>query len=397
MDYPLNKWVEVNIEALEYNLTSIRGHMAEGVRLIAVIKSNAYGLGAVEVARNLAYQGVNFFAVTFLQEAVELRNNGIQQDILIFAPLSAEEAAIAIKLDCTLTVASMADLETVIKTTLQTGKEGRVHIKVDTGLSRFGACPEDAMALARLAKKEENIFLEGIYTHFSEAAGSGSFTVYQYNKFIKLISDLNEAGIFIPLQHCSSSSAFLRFPHMHLNAVRIGTLLGGQYPAGAIPRVLDLRDAFRFKARVAAVRYLSKGSYIGYYRTYRLKRDAQIAVIPVGFVDGLTVEPISKPSGLIDLFKVIAKTEAAYLNLNRVATVAKINGENVFIRGKVFMQFSLAEISPDMKVQIGDVVELPVKRTLASISIPRVYCRQDVALEDSNRPACISIKSASIL
>ena len=367
-----DKWIEVDLDAISHNLQEIRRKMQTGTRLMAVVKANAYGLGAVPITRELVKLGVDLFGVTFLSEAMQLRDNGVNEDILVFSPLLFDDYVTAIDNNISVTVGSAGDLLLVEKAAKQLEKRARVHIKIDTGLGRFGLAAEEAEPTVREAYASEKIDLIGVFTHFAEAT-EDNFTIKQFQSFQSLLESLEQQGIRVPLRHCCGSSAFLRHSYMHLDAVRIGTILYGQFPAGKAKPDVNLKDCYRFKARIAGIRHFKKGSYLGYYRTYRLPQDSRVAVIPVGLVDGLGVESVPKPSGLIDLLKMWLKTGAAFLNLDRTTLAAIVKQQRVYIRGKLFMQFCLAEIPGELEVQAGDAVELPVKRTLASLAIPRYY------------------------
>ncbi|MGE5423307.1 MAG: alanine racemase [Ignavibacteriales bacterium] len=372
----MNKWIEIHLDSIENNLVEIRRHLGEDAQLIAVIKADAYGMGAGEIAHTLSQNGVVYFAVAFLSEALDLRARGREEEILIFSPLSLAEARRAIEKNCILTVASLEDLEAAEKAAAdRLGRLARIHVKVDTGLGRFGSSRLETIEILQRAADSSNVLLEGIYTHFSDAGGSSRYTMNQFAIFESILEEMEVLGINIPMRHCCSSSSFLKFPFMHLDAVRIGTLLGGQFPADAVDRSIHLQDPYRFKARVVAVRDLKKGSFIGYNRTYRLRRDAKVAVVAAGLADGLGVAPLPKPISVWDLIKVVAKTLAMFLNINRQVTLAMLDGQKAFIRGKVFMQFCQVEFPAGIIVRTGDEVELPVKRTLASRSISRVYYR----------------------
>ncbi|MGE5370477.1 MAG: alanine racemase [Solirubrobacterales bacterium] len=370
-----NRWVEIHLEALEHNVKQIRARMEPATRLIAVVKADAYGLGAVEVAWQLSQLGVDYFAVTFLQEAVELRRHGIENDILIFSPLGRDEVRTAIENNFTVTVGSGEDLVVVQEVVDALRRSARIHIKVDTGLGRFGVSEVEAVSLARQARSSENILLEGIYTHFAEAGRSRRYTMKQFDRFMAALAEIDLQGIQIPIRHCCSSSAFLKYPFMHLDGVRIGTLLGGQMPSGRYEDHPNLKDPYRFRARIVSVRTLKKGDYIGYYRTYHLRADTAVAVVPAGFIDGLGVRPVPVPSGRLELFKAMAGVLASYFQSNRTAMKAYVHGKPIYIRGRVFMQFCLAEIPNGLEVNPGDIVDLPVRRTMVSRFVPRMYTR----------------------
>ncbi|NLV17366.1 MAG: alanine racemase [Syntrophomonadaceae bacterium] len=370
MEQKYDKWIEINLEDITHNLQEIRGLMDKESRLIAVVKANAYGLGAAEIARHLAEQGVDFFGVTFLSEALELREHGIRADILIFSPLHPEEYGTAVDHDLIVTVASREDWLAVQQEARD--RRIRIHLKLDTGMGRFGLMGYDAENVAQEAFVHNNVALEGIYTHFA-SPGDYKHTHHQFSIFENLLQRLDEKGIKVACRHCCASSAFLRYPSMRLDAVRIGTLLWGQYPAGTISPVLKLRDVYHFKARIIAIRQMAKGSSLGYYHTHKLRKNAVIAIVPAGLADGWGLEALPKPSGWLDMIKMVIKPIAMFFNLNLAGPRIIIGNGEVFVRGKIFMQFCLVEVPPGMEVKTGDSVEIPVKRTLASLSIKRIY------------------------
>lgn len=378
--HKLDKWIEIDIEALRNNLQQVRSILDEKAILIAVLKAEAYGHGARDIARLLNQQGVDFFAVTFLYEALQLRKAGIPSNILVFSPLIDEEQITeAIEHSVTITIASREEYERLIRVVQDMRKTAIIHLKLDTGLGRFGLSSQDLIELAQELNSHNNIYLEGIYTHMADAAGQTAYTARQFELFLETVRYLEQAGIRIPLQHCANSAVFLKYPHMHLDAVRIGTLLSGQHPVGNFERRLSLKDPYRFKSRIVSLRLLEKGSYLGYFRTYRLKNKALIGVVPVGFNDGLALEVANPPTGLIDLLKGMARQVLVYLNRPRFRLNISIKGREYPIRGKVFMQMALVEFPPETDVQVGDEVELPVRKTLAAKNIVRLYVKDGVA------------------
>ena len=373
-----NKWIEIDVDAIRQNLREIRSRLAGDVKLIAVVKANAYGHGAEETARVLCQQGVDYFAVTFLKEALDLRKAGISANILVFAPLISENEIVqAILNNITVTVSSQSDWRLMENVIANMGKSVTVHLKIDTGLGRFGLGPDEVRDLYMEMNRNPQVYIEGIYTHMAQAGSAKSYTEKQFAAFLEVVRDLEQhGGRKIPLKHCANSAVFLKYPHMRLDAVRIGTLLSGQHPVGDFPEVLNLRDPYKYKCRILSVRTLPKGSFLGYFRTYRLRRTSQIAVLPVGFYDGLAVEVANKPAGLKDLIKLQLKLLLGYLNVGRFNLGVKIHGRSCPVRGKVFMQTALVEIPPGLEVNVGDEVELPIRKTLASGNINRVYLQE---------------------
>ncbi|HBQ27274.1 MAG TPA: hypothetical protein DD791_12835 [Syntrophomonas sp.] len=216
-------------------------------------------------------------------------------------------------------------------------------------------------------------------------AASKTYTQKQFARFLHIINELEGAGFRIPMCHCANSAIFLKYPEMHLNAVRIGTLISGELPAGKFVNKLDLIDPYKYKSRIISLRTLGKGSFLGYNRTARLHKQAQVAVIPVGYNHGLALQVANRPASWLDFLKVLIKSILAYLNLSRFILKVKINGCEYPIRGKVFMQMALVEIPLQVQMKIGDEVEVPVRKTLAIRNIDRIYTKNRKAPKIDNR------------
>jgi len=380
-----DKWVEINLDAVEKNLRAVRSLLADKTRLIAVIKADAYGHGAVATAQLLAENGVDYFAVSFFREAIQLRQAGITESILIFSPIISEyELQEAIKNNLTITIASPYDWQLLDSICASVDAEIKIHLKVDTGLGRFGLREEEILTLIPEMKKSQ-INIEGIYTHMAAAASSPVYTRHQFASFMQILYKLEEAGLQLPLRHCANSAVLLKYPQMQLDAVRVGTLLSGQAPVGTSPADLELEDPYTFKTRIISLRQLEKGSYLAYYRSYRLKKAAQLAVIPVGFIDGLALQVGNKPSGWLDLLKTVVKLILLYGNVARFGQQVSIAGTKYPVRGKVFMQMALVEIPLDREVKIGDEVEVPIRKTLTSPDITRIYLQNEKVVKISTK------------
>lgn len=370
----MDKWVEIDVDAVKQNLLAVRSLVDEKTRLIAVIKANAYGHGAIETARILYQNGVEFFAVSFFSEALELRKAGIRSNILVFSPIVLEhELKEAISQHLTISITALSDWKMLEHVGYISKTDIRVHLKLDTGLGRFGLTSEETVTIVQEISLYENIRVEGIYTHMADAASNSAYTQKQFTSFMETVNLLEAQGFSIPVRHCANSAAFLKYPHMHLDGVRIGTLLAGHFPAGISESRIKVKDPFTFKSRIISLRQMEKGSYLGYYRSYRLKKPAQIAVLPVGFSDGLNLEVANKAGGFLDLLKAMIRPLLVYFNIPRFSLHVSIHGVNYPVRAKVFMQMALVEIPPGVEVQIGDEVEIPIRKTLASRNLSRVY------------------------
>ncbi|MDD3898095.1 MAG: alanine racemase [Syntrophomonadaceae bacterium] len=372
-----DRWLEIDIDAIKHNLEQVKSLLPEKVRLIAVVKADGYGHGAVETSRLLYQNGVDFFGVSFLDEAVALRQAGIRASIMLFSPLvNEQQVTTALTNYITLTITSLNDCTLLDKISRRMNVKTTVHLKVDTGLGRFGLNREELIEVCQTLKDNPCIYIEGIYTHMAEAASNNPiYTQKQFSRFLSIIDELKQAGFKIPVCHCANSAVFLNYPEMYLNAVRIGTLISGELPAGKFMNQLDLINPYKYKSRVISLRTLDKGSYLGYNRTVRLNQPAQIAVIPVGFNHGLALQVANRPAGWGDFLKVLAKSILAFFHLSRFTLKVKINGCEYPIRGKVFMQMALVEIPVEAWVKIGDEVEVPVRKTLAARNLNRIYIK----------------------
>lgn len=388
-----DRWLEIDIDAIRHNLEQVKSLLDESVRLIAVVKADAYGHGAVETARILYQNGVDFFAVTFLEEALVLRRAGIRASIMLLSPLvSEDQLTIALENHITITITSLYECGLLNQVSQRMNVKATVHLKVDTGLGRFGLEQEELLEVCQTLKDNPCIYIEGIYTHMAEAASrNASYTYKQFLHFTNMIDELKQAGFRIPVCHCANSAVFLKYPQMHLGAVRIGTLLSGELPAGKFYTDLELIDPFKYKTRVISLRTLPAGSYLGYSRTTRLRREAQIAVIPVGFNHGLALQVANRPTNFLDLIKILVKKFLAYFNLSRFTLQVKINGDTYPIIGKVFMQLALVEIPLQAAVKIGDEVEVPIRKTLLMRNLNRIYVKAGEAckIEDDERTTYI--------
>ncbi len=372
------------MDAVRQNLAGIKSLMDSRVLLLAVLKADAYGHGAIDTARFLYQNGVDFFAVSFLEEALALRRAGIRAGILVFSPVIEEEQVKeAIKNHITLSIGSLFESQLLDKVSLRLNQTVNVHLKVDSGLGRFGFVDLEGISAACQSLKENScIYIEGIYTHMAEAASRDpSYTQEQFSRFMQIVDKLAQAGYKIPLRHCANSAVFLKYPSMHLDAVRIGTLISGQYPAGDLPRPIELADPFRFKCQIISLKKMKAGDYLGYSRSYRLKKDAQVAVIPVGYIDGFGLNVGNKAEGFIDLLKILLKNVFFYYDLGRFKLQVKIKNKLYPVRGKIFMQMAMVEIPDDTELSIGDEVEVPIRKTLAARDIIKVYTKDGEAVK----------------
>ncbi|MFQ6091134.1 MAG: alanine racemase [bacterium] len=279
-------WVEVDLKAIAENLAALRQKLGPR-KILGTIKANAYGHGMVEVARVLERAGVDMLGVSILDEAMDLRRAQIATPILIMGTILPEEAERAVELKVTVTLCSLEVAQALAQAGKRFGRTIKAHVKIDTGMGRFGALRDDVIGYVTQLKSMEFIELEGIYTHFPVADEQGDeFTLGQIRQFNAIISELEGRGVYIPLQHAANSAAILNYPQSYFNLVRPGITLYGLYPSERVNRNLPLKPALSWKARILTLKQVPRDWSISYGRTYVTPGERTIAIIPVGYADG---------------------------------------------------------------------------------------------------------------
>ena len=287
-------WVEVNLSAIENNARRLV-EIANGAQVMAMVKANAYGHGAVEVSRATLRGGARWLGVVSVGEGIELRRAKITAPILVTGYTSPDWTRPAVENDLTLTVFTSDGARAISDAARALNIRARVHLKVDTGMSRLGVFPDDAVAFARLVNALPNVEIEGVYTHFAMAdmpdahgvIGWGdAFTQKQLAIFCDVLSALDHAGIHARYRHCANSPATLRLPEARLNLVRSGILIYGLDPDPQVPRPPGFVPALSFKTQLALVKQVPAGAYVGYGCTFRAARPTRVAIVLVGYADG---------------------------------------------------------------------------------------------------------------
>lgn len=285
-------WAEISLEAIAHNAGLFRKQAAEGCRVMAVVKANGYGHGAVQAAQAAIRAGADYLGVALVDEALQLRTAGISQPILVLGytpPLGVE---IAVRHGVTLTVYTEGVLREAIACAKKQRRKARIHLKYDTGMSRIGLPSVEAViGLAeQAAAAAPFVVLEGLFTHFADADGPDpSFTREQFARFGDCIDALEARGLHIPIKHCCNSAAAMRFPQMHLDMIRVGIALYGLFPSARL-RLPEypLRQAMQLKTKIASLQRIAPDRTVSYGRTYRAASERIIATLPVGYADGLS-------------------------------------------------------------------------------------------------------------
>ena len=279
----------IDLDALEYNIKSIRKKTPEGTGIIGVIKADAYGHGSVEVAQVLLENGVDWFAVAVVDEGLNLRKHGINAPILLLGYTPELRFEDVINNGFIQTMYSYEMAEKLSKTAVRLGKTAVVHIKIDTGMGRIGYRVNDEAAdeIVRISKLP-GIEVNGMFTHFAASdEADKAYTNMQFERFMKMDKMLKDRGLNIPIRHAANSAAIMDIDSMMLNMVRPGIILYGAYPSDEVVKEnLDLRPVMSIKTHVSFVKEVEKGDCISYGRTYTAPDKRKIATIPVGYADG---------------------------------------------------------------------------------------------------------------
>lgn len=281
-------WAEIDLDILANNMKNIK-KLAGNKEVIAVVKADAYGHGALDVAPCLLENGASRLAVAMLTEAIELRNNNIKAPIMIlgYTPLDLGEELI--NFDIEQTIYDLDYARELSSLAIKLNKKAKVHIAIDTGMGRIGFLPtnESFNSICEIYSLD-GLDVVGIFTHFSSSdEADKEYTQYQFNQIYDFIRKLENNGINIPLKHASNSAAIIDLPNTYLDAVRAGIILYGYYPSNEVKKEnLSIKPALTLKAKIAHVKELESNMYISYNRTFKTSRKSKIATIPIGYADG---------------------------------------------------------------------------------------------------------------
>lgn len=367
------KSVVIKKEDLRYNIEKIKEHVEANLpddngnkmKIIAVVKANGYGLGIVEYTQFLIDNGIDFFAVSTVEEALEIRNAGIKEKILMLSSTSIEEEIrILVENDIILTIGSNEAIEVADKVGQELGKKIKVHLKIDTGFGRYGFVYNNREEMIQSIKEAKNIKIEGTFTHFSNAYYDDKYTKLQFERFIDCIEVLKMNEIETGMLHVCNTSAFIKFPNMHLNAVRIGSAFTGRI---AFKNSMGLRKIGYLKSNVSEIKELPAKFNIGYSNTYTTKNKTKVAIIPCGYMDGVNIETgrdmfrlIDKIRYTVNDLKNILKKQRLYVTINgkkcpilgRIGTyhiTVDITGKDIKINDEVIFNTSIKHVDSGIK------------------------------------------------
>ena len=328
-------WAEINLDNLRFNLNNIKNLLEEDIKICGVIKADAYGHGAVEVAKLLEKEKVDYLAVARTAEGIELRQNGITLPILNLGYTPDEAFEDSIKNKITMTVYSLETAQKINEIAKSLGEKACVHVKIDSGMTRIGFQPnEESVQEIIELNKLEYIDLEGMFTHFATADEvSKEYTYKQANNYKFMSEKLDEAGVKIAIKHVSNSAAIMDCPDLRLNMVRAGIILYGHYPSDDVFKDrLELRPAMKLKSKIGHIKQVEPGVGISYGLKYTTTGKETIATVPIGYADGFT--RIQKNPKVL------------------------IKGEVFDVVGRICMDQIMVRIDKDIDIKVGDEVIL---------------------------------------
>ncbi len=293
-------WVEVDLDAIARNTEYLMEVAGPGVAMMAIVKANAYGHGAVPVARIALQRGASMCGVATLSEALSLREAGIQEPILLLGYASPLEADTIVANGLRATVFSMDVARALSQAANALHRHAHVHVKIDTGMSRLGLPPSEARSFVESLMALPRLDVEGISTHLATADSPNArempdwgveYTRKQLERFQDIVEKLAAAGIDVPYIHAANSAALLAYPESRFTMVRPGIALYGLHPSSDVPCPAGIRPALTFKARVTQIQDLPAGAYVSYGCTFRADRPCRVAVLSVGYADGFRRAP----------------------------------------------------------------------------------------------------------
>lgn len=279
-------WAEINLGNVAHNVKAFRRLIPLPTRLMAVVKAEGYGHGAVEVGRAALAAGADWLAVALVEEGIRLRQAGLAAPILVLGYLPPDAMGAVIQYHLTPGLVDLASLEMLEDEARLQRKKVGVHLKIDTGMGRLGARGSAGLELVARVLKSSHLELEGVYTHFAAAdTEDKSFTLTQLDKFKSIVETIKKEKPQI-IAHCANSAAGLEIPEAYLDMVRIGISLYGLYPSPEVKPVIELRPVMSLHTNIAFVKEVPEGTPISYGCTYVTPRPSRIATLPLGYADG---------------------------------------------------------------------------------------------------------------
>lgn len=341
-------WVEIDLNALRHNLLAIRKWVGPQIKILGIVKADAYGHGDYEVSRVLLNNGVEMLGIAILEEGIQLRDKGIKAPLLLLGGIFEEQIDTVIQYGLTPTVYDLKLAEVLSKRAYHFSKVIKVHVYVDTGMGSIGVKHNKAVEFIKSLKEMKNLLIEGIYTHCSSSDEKDlAFTNLQIKRFRDVLAALDSMKVCIPLRHMANSGAILGYPEAYFTMVRPGLSLYGLYSLEDVSRDIGIKPVMSFKTRIIHIKDMESGDVVGYGRTYRITKPTRVATLPLGYDDGYN-RLLSNQGNVI------------------------IKGRKASIIGRVCMDQCFVDVTNIKDVSVGDEVVLYGSQGQETISIESV-------------------------
>ena len=373
-------WAEIDLDALAHNMKEIRRITDKKARICAVVKADAYGHGFLECARTLLKNGADCLAVALAEEGVQLRKHGIDVPVLILG--ASEDVENVVEYDLTPAVADFEYAKSLSEYAIKCSKKVKIHIKLDTGMTRIGYVVKDSendavideiIEISRL----EGIETEGMFSHFSTSdEADSSYTKMQFERFMSVDNELKKRGLNIPVRHICNSAGIMMYPQMHLDMVRPGVILYGMYPSDEVDKsVIDLKYVMTLKARISFLKEVGEGRGVSYGKTYITDHKTKIATVPVGYADGY----LRRLAGNADM---VVHGEAVPV-IGRICMdqcMIDVTNVNNINKGDEVTLFGNGEVTVESLANWLDTINYEIT-CMISKRIPRIYMRNGKAVK----------------
>lgn len=373
MDLTRPTWIEIDLDILEKNYDEIRRIVPENADIMAVVKADGYGLGAVNIVKSLMDKGVKRFGVATVSEALNIKAKAPHAQILVLGYTPEYLGKIAIENNIRMTVYLKEQAEYFNNLAGELGKDAVIHIKIETGMNRIGFPPKaSSIEDIKRIREMENIIIEGIFTHFPDSEYNEEYTRSSMKVFNDFLKRLEVLKVNIPLKHASNSAAIMSYPEYSLNMVRAGIIIYGLYPYPEVDKeILKLEPCFTLKSQVAYVKTLAKGERIGYGLTYETNDEERIATIPIGYGDGYRRELSNKGHVLVkgEFAPIVGLICMDQLMINVSGIDVKRGDEVVLIGKQGDREITIDEISSFVDLNPSSIISLLSRR------VPRVYVK----------------------
>lgn len=366
-------WVEIDLDHLLSNYRTVRKLISTKTKITAVLKANAYGHGALDVASILIEEGVDYIAVACLSEALELRKYFTEVPILVMGFTPDYHLSKAIEQNITMTIFTLEQAQAIGSIALSLNKKAKVHIKLDTGLNRLGIKPNgQTNDLLMTMTKLKGIVIEGIFSHL--ALTNEASDQRQFQMFMDTVDKVEKEGVLIPIKHICDSIGMVRYPHYHIDMVRVGALLYGVRPRGFEDPSVDFPMPLTFKSKIAQIKEIEVGEGVGYDFSFKAQRKTILGLLPVGYADGYmrclsNVGEVSLGGKRAPVIGTICMDQTM-VDLTEIPR-ASVGDEVILLGGSGEAAIPVREVAEKAQTNPNEVLSAIGRR------VPRVYIQQN--------------------